>query len=926
MSDDSIAEIGQALGRQVALYYEALGYRVTRDVKIAGYKVDLLASKYLAGAGDVRITVTVQPSLNRLDEDEVEQFVKAAQVILASGEYTKSVLVTDHSFSDDVRRLISKLNSIEAVTIDDLQTNLFNSTESLLRSLHDYEAKPISKAYYPLKVTVRGTVHEDAIPFLQQWAREQSALAVLIGDFGSGKSTIMDRLFYLAAKARTVSKIALFPVLIKLNNMRRYGDLWQFIEASLRDTQYLTPPKAVFLEEIDQGRLLILLDGFDEIYSGATVLDRARYMDFLSPLIKSRSPVVLSTRATFFESIDELIVLANKMARKANVIDDLPSFGIDHAKLGEIFRSSVSAEFNKKDFTLIAINQLDRKTIRAAIARYEEGIRDSLGMDLDEFEERLFDIYDLEDLMTRPLLLDLILATIASGAIDIKSKKSVSAATLYDIYTQQAANRDKDRTAPGQFLSRDARLAACRIIASAMLAKGEILLTASEVIDCVVKTLRENIEGWVYVHDSKDVVSAITDITTCSFLQFADDGSFSFTHKSFYEFFVAQSFYRKSKASIADFLGCYDSNVSREVIYFISSYMRDKPQFMALIGEALQDAKPGEELNFLYSLVFASGDLMEKFAVADGAIMNTELIKADVRDAKFERLSMTSCLIRRVTGARWHFKNVTLIASTVMDTQLEHCDLDILCSGFVMNRSTIVDSKVMIRAGDVTADDLVLANTTFVLHGEMIAKNCGINHRSIVKLGTEASVLWDGAAIENTDLMFDSLRQSYRESSTLSLTRCRLFGLRVSVNDLFGGPEEGRTSISLVECAGIIVVAGRDLSKHPKMTRLIEQNPDLHVITFRAVLELEAKIFSFHLLRASDEEADDSDRLASEQYVANRYFRDVDRHRSDPSVTTGPLNLVEVKSSLMRYLGDRGTSIRNLPKILVDFVDLPLSL
>src|SRR5262249_15052504 len=134
-------------------------------------------------------------------------------------------------------------------------------------------------------------------------------LVIISGDLGSGKTTILRRIFYEQADRRLSNPLARFPVFVRLGRLLRYSTLWEFLSSTLKEEQYISPPREVFERQLHEGRLVLLLDGFDEIHTGATADDRANYLYRLAPLLTSASPCIISTRPTYFESLSEMVGL-----------------------------------------------------------------------------------------------------------------------------------------------------------------------------------------------------------------------------------------------------------------------------------------------------------------------------------------------------------------------------------------------------------------------------------------------------------------------------------------------------------------------------------------------------------------------------------------------------------------------------------------
>src|SRR5262249_4315817 len=147
----------------------------------------------------------------------------------------------------------------------------------------------------------------DVVEHCQKWINSGQRLLILAGDFGTGKTTILKRIQYDLARQIIEDQPKHCPIYMELRNLRHHDSLWSFIEASLRDQNFTIPPQRMFYDQINMGRCVFLLDGFDEIHTGATARDRAEYLKRLAPLLVSSSPCIVSTRPTYFESFYEMM-------------------------------------------------------------------------------------------------------------------------------------------------------------------------------------------------------------------------------------------------------------------------------------------------------------------------------------------------------------------------------------------------------------------------------------------------------------------------------------------------------------------------------------------------------------------------------------------------------------------------------------------
>lgn len=908
----STKALGDALERHVAQSYEALGYQVARNLLIEGHQIDLVASRYVPGLGMIRIAIEVKHREGTLGINEVTPFLNTATHLLASTDISSAILVTNADISTKAKLAVGA-NSIRVLTTAELNAHLFNNAESLFRVIKDYEQKAIYRDYYALEVEVDSKPHKDGAAFLSRWIRTSSSrLLLVVGDFGSGKSTLLERCFYALARDRLKDETARFPILLKLRGMRQFSDVWHFIEASLRDNQYLTPPKAVFENELKSGRVAVLLDGFDEIYSGANASDRATYLDFLRPLLKTKSPVILSSRPTFFDSFEDLISAARKLLAREDQIERLPKFGLDATRIAEAFGAELNQSIHRSDFAhVMLIMQLDANKISEAIEKKGNQIRETLNMSPAEFEERLYEIYDLEDLMTRPLLLDMILKTMSTGVIDIKSQKTVGASTLYDVYTQQAAKRDKNRSVTDQFLTPSLRLEACRTLARAMYHKGEITLSPTEVTSCVKEVIGPRVKTRKYSEAVDDIARALTDIRTCSFLRFSEDDSFAFTHKSFYEFFVAQDIFLKSKSGSRTFLSYPRGRLNKEMLYFLASYIRDQPEFRDFVSLRMRDRLSKSDKSFLQSLAFASGELLERNALSVGVVSGVEMVKAEVTGADAMMVTIQSSAVRKVVGRRWKFHEVSLQSCQFSDFELHNSTFEISARGTLFERCQFVDSRMKISGDDLLIHDSDIEGGKLVLDCKTSVTDLKISGGCEVQILPSASLSSTRANFLRCSLRADMPRLWYTPAAKFDVIDCDLMCVRFVAIDLVAG-FSGRTErkISLRNCSGLVFVdLPDDIVKGNGLAPLRRANPGLlvaHEKLFREAIRFTTE--RNRLLQPKEMDVSGAVPGPTPRAAAS----------ANAPILTEPLK--EFRDDLITLAASRRSGQVGIPKILSDFI------
>jgi hypothetical protein len=479
----STAERCDSLERRVQTYYEALGYRVTRNVAIDHHQLDMVATKHVPGGPVMTLMIECKSRGDSVGVNEVTAFRNTATHLIHTQRITYAVLVTNASFTKEANGVAADSATVRLLTLEQLEQEVFNSTESLVRTIHDYETRAIHHEFVPLHGLDANERSVDILKFITKWASPRESPLLIVGDFGCGKTTLIERAHYEFARIRVDNAEALFPVLLRLRSFRRYADLWSFVEASLRDNQYITAARRVFETELRAGRLILFMDGLDEINTGASAKDRGLYLSQLAPLLKSASPCVISTRPTYFESFDAMLLTFEEALAPAPAFQRVRTLGLDLDRLLSQLELHDDLRLPREALAhTLRVKSLDTTQILARLKKNESALTQATGMSLVQFRDFLLRIYDIQDLMKRPLLLKMIIETALSADVDFFSDNAKHGpAALYELYTQMCASRDVTRAPDSQYLIRDARLEASRRIALAMFRADRLQLPTSEV-------------------------------------------------------------------------------------------------------------------------------------------------------------------------------------------------------------------------------------------------------------------------------------------------------------------------------------------------------------------------------------------------------------------------------------------------------------
>lgn len=331
--------------------------------------------------------------------------------------------------------------------------------------------------------------------------------ALVFGDYGTGKTSSFNAFAaemarrYLAApdecRCPLVVPLKEFPVGLS------EAALVAFL------AQELAAPHlswAVLQSFLERSRLVLLLDGFDEM--GFQVDRRLRRLHFTS-LVKFAdipgSKVLISGRPGYFPHYEELIELTGAQ------------------------RPDAAGDGLKEPFHLLELQPLSPAQIESYLLTFAGELAPAV---LDKVRTFINTVYNLRDLAERPFLLDLIVKTVPG--IDAVTD-GITPARLYALYTSRWLDREH---AKGEFrwlITKKEKREFMEALAWRMLESDRLKVHFSE------------LASWVQEHfhvASADVVDYLAhDIRTCSFLARDANGNYRFVHRSFMEYFVAMRLY-----------------------------------------------------------------------------------------------------------------------------------------------------------------------------------------------------------------------------------------------------------------------------------------------------------------------------------------------------------------------------------------------
>jgi hypothetical protein len=650
--------------QQVAELLSMMGYHVQRDVLIAGKQVDIIA-EFLAPGG-IRIRILVEckhTTRHSIPNDEIYEFGSVFNAIKTTEGLTQGVLVSNASFTRFAKDAAEKIG-VRALTYGDLLGEVADFSRYLRGFVDEYKSLPISLGYIQLQCcTARqlkqlesgrddrerrammseyGVVVDD---YLQTWVDSNSTHHILLlGDYGTGKSTICSRLTYTLAEAYLRGGIPnRIPLLINLRDYTRGPGARHLITDFLVNQCRLSINYDTFRRLNSSGRFVLILDGFDEM---AVRVDAGTVSDIilnLMELMSEGSKVILTGRPGYFPSQQEL---------EARFRSEPPEDPYERAYAEQIDEGHLH-------FRHHYVLPLSRPQILEMLKKRSRELSKNGNMTYQQVMDIIENTYNLADLAERPVLLDMIIKTIPSLANEVGQ---INAAKLYEIYTNFWLKREelKGRT----LIGKTEKLLFMEELAIQMMVKGQLTIHYQD--------LGPAIKGYFRISDSDSLDHFAHDIRTCSFLRRDASGYYVFAHKSFMEYFVASKMMGEIRSLTNWHFG--RRPLTGEILGFVQEGIA-KEDHDILAKWLLPGGSAGTQQG-KYTATNALAILMLSGHDCDGLDLRAKTFEGlDLEGSTLRRAKLTGCTLIDCNLTRAQLDGALLDRATLSGTTLRHAAL-----------------------------------------------------------------------------------------------------------------------------------------------------------------------------------------------------------------------------------------------------------
>ncbi|MBW7992680.1 MAG: NACHT domain-containing protein [Planctomycetes bacterium] len=859
-------EVGNAFEQKVARLYEALGYSVQNNVLLAGggQQVDLLVNRTFPGIGQARVVVECKfRTSGQVSNQDVFDFRSLIRSLNESDGITGGVMVSNGKYSAPAQSAAKKSGLVQLLTTLALEDQILNVHEALASFAHEYETRNIYEEYIPLKAKNRRSESslfqvdiEDIESELLNWIHSgPHGFATVLGDYGAGKTTLLERIKYKLALEHIENYSELRPVLFLLRDYHKCGSLEALVIHTLRREFNCDVPPTVFWRFAAEGKLVILLDGFDEMSPQVDGSKRVGNILLLARLLNMKSKAILTCRPTYFVDVDEFnqaIDSVNHLAvpMEIELTDDLNAPGayqvkgkkrpIKRKRKGEqqdkmrrvdaatklerrleavIIQKTDIPRMEESEIEHVDLKALSEEQVDESLRKHDSDFRKICMAGWEEVKAYLSEVYDLRDLVKRPILLKMVIETLLMGVLDIKKpKENIGPAQLYEIYLSKQFEWDTSKGSGRGLLTKDQRRQFAVAIALAMF-DSEQLEVGYEDILRVVEKRHEVLEDLRKQLDHVSVEEVATDVQTCTFLRWGDSGQFCFTHKSFMEFFVARHLRQCIKANRED--KRLHSPLPREIKYFLGSFANWMPELLDwLINSLKATTKDKVWRSNIAGILFAAGGKLPPHALSRCSVSGVDFIKAMMDASEWRRFTLEG-----VSISEWTTKNCTILDTSIRNAPVNgwlasHCRIVLNSEQVTFHNCQWDNSNLRLSGRDVSIIDCRFCGGEVIFIGDVCVEGGRIEEGLLTVVGSDSyqprviRVTFSEEEISCVNSILEQCELSgknARFSGSSVLTDCSLSNLKVEVRgELETGGEYKRPRIATCRLKRNVHVIAKD--------------------------------------------------------------------------------------------------------------------
>jgi uncharacterized protein YjbI with pentapeptide repeats len=255
--------------------------------------------------GSVKIPFLIKysaESASEITEDDVKLFF--AELNLASSKIkgVKGLFVVSHFYTMDAEKSASELG-LALATYEELLSSIVNFENYLHLHAESYEKSELYKGYVGSDIRDKSGEVIPGTTKMENWlSDDNNNLLFLLGQSGIGKTSFVSNLTYTLARSFLDEPTGIpIPVLINLKDYKNTFSLSNIIIYHLFNVHNLQLRSFnVFQHLLMEGRIVLILDGFDELIDDAQSYEAQLYIAELFSMATRKAKIILTSHPDYF--------------------------------------------------------------------------------------------------------------------------------------------------------------------------------------------------------------------------------------------------------------------------------------------------------------------------------------------------------------------------------------------------------------------------------------------------------------------------------------------------------------------------------------------------------------------------------------------------------------------------------------------------
>jgi len=674
-------EKGHRFEDQAAELYRMMGFQVEIDRLIGGRQVDLVLKQNI---GTMTIPFIVECKFQQVTMEEVNTFHASLIIVKQEDPRYLGIMVSNTGFARNCRESAGKLG-ITCVLFADLSRSLIDFTVYTKTLVQDFKNSELARLY--IEPCIRPEEKKDTIEagiFLDQWLNRPEARQItLLGDYGTGKTSLARKLAHDLGEKHLKDPTRPVPVLINLRDARSSVGLENMVIHHLQTHGIDRASFKAFWHLLEQGFIVLIFDGFDEMVTRTNARLTLENLRELNRAVIGKAKVLLTCRTHYFRDTEE--------EKRLIGTDQQP--GLSEGST-DLYRE-IS---NRPEFKIAYLREFSENQVK----EYFDKIFGTTG---PENYRIMKGIYNLEKLSKRPVLLDMIVKSLGMMA---KDKKTLRPAELYDAYTRLWIRRNDWRNV----LNPEEKMIFVEELAFLLWESEKDIIHHRELSGVLKSHFKESIR------ESMEMEFADYEVRTATFLQRDNDGNYSFSHRSFMEFFLVKRMIRLFSQRGIEVLDM--RRLSPEVLGFLTDLVLDKKEpweqaANTLLTKAYRPKTSENAFLLLVSLYrklepgsppcLPVGGKLPGAQLAGTDLENIVLQEADLKGANFSSANLTGSDLSRSDLSGSVLVSAVLTGAKLAGAVLKGAD----CTGAHMRELDLSEKDLQgckLRLADLSGADL----------------------------------------------------------------------------------------------------------------------------------------------------------------------------------------------------------------------------